>query len=250
MLCFPIVVPLRGAYRALSQQPSFASTADGAEPPVDLTHLRSAAFWELQRSIAENGEGLVTRMRDWEEAHAQSFSKPEEGYALGPMRRPFVDSANGASFDEDEDEVQIIEAGGSFHCDLFSPSLSLLSNAAADHMGMDLENQGSSVGTSFFSPVDASPCLSSSSDEDTPGPLTLVGSSNSPRASLPLRSGSISKLATPSVPLASPSEKAIAALTLVMANGAGSLNDYGAVRSLEAPHVASLDDPLVGEMWH
>lgn len=194
-------------------------------------------------------------MRDWEEAHAQSSLKPEEGNVLGLMRGSFVSPANSASFDEDEDEVQIIEAGGSLYSDSFSPSLSLLSNTAADHIGMDLEDQGSSVDVDFTSPLDTSPCLSSSSDEDTPGPLTLAESFNSSHVSPPLRSGSISKLGefalpAPSVPSASPSEKAIAALTLVMANGAGSLNDYEAVRSLEAPHVASLDDPLVGEMWH
>src|SRR5260221_4219433 len=31
-----------------------------------LTTLRSAAFWELRRSIIENGEGLIRRMRDYE----------------------------------------------------------------------------------------------------------------------------------------------------------------------------------------
>ncbi|KAF8167963.1 hypothetical protein B0H34DRAFT_39792 [Crassisporium funariophilum] len=33
---------------------------------ADLTQLRSSAFWELRRSIAENGEGLVHRMREYE----------------------------------------------------------------------------------------------------------------------------------------------------------------------------------------
>ena len=55
----------------------------------------------------------------------------------------------------------------------------------------------------------------------------------------------------PNVPsAASLSEKAIAALTLVMSNGAGGINDYAAVRSLEASRLASLDESLVGEMWH
>ena len=49
---------------------------------------------------------------------------------------------------------------------------------------------------------------------------------------------------------ASPSEKALAALTLVMANGAGGLNDYAAVRAASAAaEGGALDAAHVGEMW-
>lgn len=46
---------------------------------------------------------------------------------------------------------------------------------------------------------------------------------------------------------ASSAEKAIAALTLAMANGAGGLGDYEAVRAL---NVSSTDESQVGELWH
>lgn len=46
---------------------------------------------------------------------------------------------------------------------------------------------------------------------------------------------------------ASGAEKTIAALTLAMANGAGSLGDYEAVRAL---NVSLADESQVGELWH
>jgi len=47
---------------------------------------------------------------------------------------------------------------------------------------------------------------------------------------------------------ASRSERAIAALTLAMANGAGGLNDYEALRAIQA--APALDECQVGELWH
>jgi hypothetical protein len=45
-----------------------------------LTTLRSAAFWELRRSVIENGEGLIRRMRDYEQSrlHQQVCQKAKE----------------------------------------------------------------------------------------------------------------------------------------------------------------------------
>ncbi len=43
------------------------------------------------------------------------------------------------------------------------------------------------------------------------------------------------------------SEKALAALTLAMANGAGSIHDYDALRNIEP--VVVHDDGAVGELW-
>ncbi|KAI0094625.1 hypothetical protein BDY19DRAFT_988444 [Irpex rosettiformis] len=260
---FPSRCSSTGAsYCASQKTPPPASSACSAETPDVLTHLRSTAFWELQRSVAENGEGMVTRMRDWEETHAHPSLKHQECDAPmygqhNRMRGLSVGSGNSDSFDEDEDEVQIIEAGSSSRNKaLFQPILFSHRNTTAGRM--DLDDQGSPLVTDGPTPLDDSPCLSSSyaSDEDFPGSLALTGSLSSSRASLSFHSDDAMPgpgghpLSTSSVTLAtSPSEKAIAALTLVMANGAGSLSDYEAVRSLEVPHVASLDGPLVGEMW-
>jgi hypothetical protein len=49
------------------------------------------------------------------------------------------------------------------------------------------------------------------------------------------------------LPSTSSAEKAIAAITLAMANGAGGLGDYEAVRAL---NVSSADESQVGELWH
>lgn len=46
---------------------------------------------------------------------------------------------------------------------------------------------------------------------------------------------------------ASRSEKALAALSLAMANGAGSIEDFS---NLQSQHTAVLDDCQVGDMWH
>lgn len=232
------------------------------ESAAEFNQLRSSAFWELQRTIAENGEGMVSRMRDWEENHSQSFLRP-----VAPDQQS-VDQASrirSRSFDwadtvetlnDDEDDIQIVQAGPS------SEQSVTQERVLARDMDIDrLDDDGAFLGAAFgdicSSPTDNSSCLSSgyASDEDPPGSLVFTNSSNSSRASLPLSHLTPGTASKGSLPLfdvpstASPSEKAIAALTLVMANGAGGLNDYEAVRSLEAPHVSSLDDSLVGEMW-
>ena len=48
-------------------------------------------------------------------------------------------------------------------------------------------------------------------------------------------------------PTASRSEKAIAALTLAMANGAAGISDYEALRMTEG--LATLDESHAGELW-
>lgn len=50
-------------------------------------------------------------------------------------------------------------------------------------------------------------------------------------------------------PSASQSEKAIAALTLAMSNGAGGLNDYSDALHLEGEQHLPMDASLIGDMW-
>jgi hypothetical protein len=61
-------------------------------------------------------------------------------------------------------------------------------------------------------------------------------------------SSSHSSQGTPSL-TSSRSEKAIAALSLAIANGAGGLSDYEAVRGLDSFSPA-MADPQAGELWH
>ncbi|KAI0702514.1 hypothetical protein BC835DRAFT_1517451 [Cytidiella melzeri] len=249
--------PDSGAHLSLSSSP--------AEEPAELTQLRSSAFWELQQSITQNGEGMVNRMRDWEASHTQSFLKAVTrdlfGQPVLPREQSPSSTCTSEALNEDEEEIQIIEASSSStiepSCQL--PLHSSWRSGVLTAGSMDVDDCGASLGVSCSSPADGSPWLSPVyvSDEDSPVSLALTDSSNSSRTSLPLHS-----LDRPTVykgrrrsslgahSSASPSEKAIDALTLSMATGAGGLNDYEAVRSLEGPYIATLDGSLVGEMWH
>jgi hypothetical protein len=210
------------------------------ETPAELTQLRSNAFWELQQSITENGEGMVRRMRDWEASHLHSIAHGHHSHT----RERSLNSASANAGDhpeEDEDEIQIIE----------SDNNKPLAHLVEGDMDVDsFEDPNIFLGTVSSSPASDKSCLSFASDEESPGSLTLTGSSNSSRVSLSLHDHdrNPSYLLGASSP-SSPSEKAIAALTLVIANGAAGLNDYEAVRTLEEPHIASIDDSHVGEMW-
>src|ERR1700727_1437436 len=80
----------------------------------DLTQLRSDAFGELHKSVAENGEGLVRRMRDFENSRSRSelFSKANEARKRGRERRSLrnrfttvLNHSSGPDEDEDEDVI-------------------------------------------------------------------------------------------------------------------------------------------------
>ena len=69
--------------------------------------------------------------------------------------------------------------------------------------------------------------------------------SNSSNTAVP---GCKAPLSSPHLPsTASRSEKAIAALTLAMANGAAGINDYEALRMTE--ELTTLDESHAGELW-
>jgi len=112
----------------------------------------------------------------------------------------------------------------------------------SDDDSMDLVDDSPSS-TSVIASSPGAPALSHSFTNSTnssfvslPGPSFGVHSMSSPPRHHPLR------------PTLSRSEKAIAALSLAMANGAGGLNDYAALRVMEAPPI--IEDSLVGELWH
>ena len=250
----------------------------------DLTHLRSLAFGELQRSVAENGEGLVRRMRDFENSRSKSalFSKASEAHRRGRKGRSThsrsrTNLSHTSKPDEDED-VQI-------YAGEISPPLPRQKRAASLGL-MDLDTYNSDVLSSpgatcaslhsdlsddesfradaecqidddtlppspYISPsaLSFTPALSHTYSTSTNSSLTSLplpppfsSIPNSEVTSMSLRSGI--RMAVPS----SRSEKAIAALTLAMANGAGGLNDYEALRAIY--QVPTFDNCHVGELWH
>lgn len=282
--------------------------------------MRSHAFWELQRSVAEGGEGLVRRMRDWENSRSRSSASPPHLRDRDPQRRSWrrsmphghenvcasagTDAAAGPSPENDEDDVEIVSgdiASGSayFHIRSASHKRRALSTGTMDvdlPVLPEVAVHPSPVTSAEGSEHCSSPIVTSagasaySSDDEDLYPLeapprhsgalftpalthTYTSSTNSSLVSLPLSRPLFQSNDPPpftSAPFtftmdprpdskslhlpssASRSEKAIAALTLAMANGAGGLNDYAALRLAEgaSADTPSIDECQVGELWH
>ncbi|KAG6901916.1 hypothetical protein C0995_006754 [Termitomyces sp. Mi166 len=238
-----------------------------------LSHLRSNAFWELHRSVAENGEGLVRRMRDYEYSRSRTdaYHKAKEAQKRGRKRssivalsrkpkhvRPSSDNDQG----EEDDDVQIF--AGELPRISLPGSLGLPKRpTSSKNITVPTSRQSSST----FTTRESSPSIYPSDDEErkffsgTGSPITRRAplhppsspcdidhkeSSHGPLDTLSILP-SVSPLCSPTI-CASRTEKAIAALSLAMANGAGGIADYEALLAVQA--LPSMDDCQVGEMWH
>ncbi|KAL4243139.1 hypothetical protein ABKN59_000933 [Abortiporus biennis] len=244
----------------------------------NLENLRTSAFLDLQRSIMESGEGLVSRMRDWEQANTSSPLRPQQSRGRNRAHLPadFTSmSAGEESEDDEEDDIQIVYEDLSMDSSPHQSSPSVKKRALS-MTAMDIDYPHTLPETfRTDSPEDdrcASPVPSDASDEHvnhgslTTPPLThtYTNSATSSIISLPLPSltNNTSLPTSSSMPgsldvahassTASHEEKALDALTLAMANGAGGLSDYEALRTLEENenHESTSDASLVGEMWH
>jgi len=253
---------------------------------ADLTRLRSDAFWELRRSVAENGEGLVRRMRDYESSRSRGtiYSKVKGSLRRGRKRHSLSlrpkKVIGGGDGSDDEDGVQIFAGEGFLEADDYNGtrkkrafSLGMAdSGVHSPFMDLDGSERCSSPGTTFLSGPSAYDSDDESMDliNDSPLSMSTVASSpgapalshsftdstNSSFVSLPSHiSNGRSKSSSPhyhsinkTSPSSSRSEKAIAALSLAMANGAGGLNDYSALRAMEILPI--IEDSQVGELWH
>ncbi|KAG7450370.1 uncharacterized protein BT62DRAFT_508222 [Guyanagaster necrorhizus] len=273
---------IRRASRNPSSQPDLSPDQEPTSQ-ADLTSLHAAAFWELHRSVADNGEGFVRRMRDYEHtrSRADAYSKAKEAHRRGRKRSSLIVSARkpavllDGSDADDDDDVQIFSGEVS---DVFAGKYS------HHHRASSLDSKGTMFqreGPSRRVPSGNEHCLSSAassvyaSDDDTkfnvtdqftddglhhtpPHPFTpalsFTASSNSSSIS------SLPPLPYPTLELfphivsprpltlpASRSEKALTALSLAMANGAGSIHDYDALRAVQP--VSAIEECQVGEMW-
>ncbi|KAJ6519616.1 hypothetical protein C8R45DRAFT_28377 [Mycena sanguinolenta] len=221
-----------------------------------LTRLRSDAFWQLKRSVEESGEGFVKSMRVYETRRSIVKVKEaqREAQRRGRRRSPIHTPAAQATHEEDsdDDDVQIF-AGEPMHT-----SFANRGKQRAFSVGGVEEKARSDRYSSPGATCDSRSSIYLSDDDifhflapDTQAPAltrTLSHSGNSSHSG----SSSLISLDSPlfapkAIPASSRSEKAIAALTLAMANGAGGLDDYEALRSL---HTFSPDNCEVGEMWH
>ncbi|KAH0838421.1 hypothetical protein J3R83DRAFT_6728 [Lanmaoa asiatica] len=268
----------------------------------ELARLRSAAFLELQRSVQENGEGFVKRMREFEDSRSKSAQHSRARGIERRRRKRYSPSAPTASVtgkstaSDGDDDVLILSsalAAEPFHprqkrssslgamddsnfqlhgetssSGRLSPISSIFHPIPfahyASHVHSNTTNQSPELSTSFSTPFDftnplhtnafkpalfhsssnslastADMSLSTSYAEDANYPSSSLMAS-SPQSPCHLSVGAI-------LTSASSTEKAIAALTLAMANGAGGLGDYAAVRAL---NVSSADESQAGELWH
>lgn len=265
---------------------------------ADATRLRSDAFWELRRSIAVSGEGLVKRMRDFERSRSKSgiYKRARTADRQRARKRhspsvPVTRSVRRSNSSEsDEDDIQIYSG------ELCGLPISRQKRASS--LGpMDLDND--EIQSSPFSEyIDQASTHSSFSNDDaddlschsfniTFPPDSLHSTSSSPAYkysaytttfSPPLSGPSFSSPARSfEAPHSSPThqnsvfisshsttaslassqdvsltssasrtEKAIAALSLAIANGAAGLGDYDALRDIPSVMI----DSQVGELWH
>lgn len=224
--------------RPRSSYPPFSPSHCKPSPHPVLTDqnvsaLHSYAFWELHQSVTEASEGFVQRMRDWElsrpqlsrQGHRLSTTFPSYGRSRGCESNTRTSTPLGATSEDDdldsdnEDDVLILSDATSSVTRATSPCPASPPKKRARSLGdMDLD-----------------------SPQMTPIPLELSSSTSS-----------LHSLAPPPVmpPPSSREEKAIAALTLALANGAAGLNDYSTVREalgVSATHADGASE--AGEMW-
>ncbi|KAG9314489.1 hypothetical protein JVU11DRAFT_5286 [Chiua virens] len=260
----------------------------------ELARLRSEAFSELQRSVQENGEGFIKRMREFEDSRSRS-AQHSRAKVLEKRRRkryspsvPTTKVTGKVTVSDDDDDVLILASTPSesihprqkrssslgamddtnFHETNSSGRLSLISNIFqyASHVPSNTTtttiNQSSEL-SSFHTSFDSTNSLHTNAFKPTLShPTSYSLASSVDRFSSTSYAEDVQSLSSPMVsPPQSPShpstgsisnsassaEKVIAALTLAMANGAGSLGDYEAVRAL---NISSLDGSQVGELWH
>ncbi|KAF9499790.1 hypothetical protein BDN71DRAFT_1502686 [Pleurotus eryngii] len=202
---------------------------------ADLRGLRTSAFWELHRSIAESGEGFVRRMQDLESSLSQPdiLSKGRESTLIGKRRSSIIPSPpcsarldQMSNCNDDEDDVQILNG------EVGVNQWSQLSSSFRDSSQVPLA----------YRTDDEEATSSSISVHSSPSTTSLPFPSSDSSTSLAYSAGP-SALEYPS----SHSDKALAALTLALANGAAGLTDFAALQALHAP--LAMDECQVGDMW-
>ncbi|KAG6836806.1 hypothetical protein H0H93_002828 [Arthromyces matolae] len=206
----------------------------------NLTRLRSKAFWELHRSVAESGEGLVRRMRDYENSRsrANAYTKAKEAEKRGRKRSLVLSSrkpkhSHFDSDDEDDEEDVQIFAGELPRVSLPGYPCPPKRTMSLDMKDLDEYELSDSPNGRCSSPIptwNSNPSIYTHASTQYASIPPILSSTIPP----PPRHGSST----------SRTDKAIAALSLALANGAGGITDYGSVLANES--WASGD---VGELW-
>ena len=227
----------------------------------DVVRLRSTAFWELRRSITDNGEGLVRRMRDYERTRLRSqvYQKAKDAEKRGRKRlsrrkKQYIDLS------EASDEEEILISSIEFSKTILRPPSAGKRARSMDAMDMDVDSEGWAC-TSHARSRSSQPSANytgelrnKSSGVDGGQSTTEDVDSNvsSEPASPPLPSptyGAVCPSSQSNGFPSSASEKAIAALSLALENGAGSINDYSSVWTYQGHPISQPSDDH-GELWH
>lgn len=238
-------------------------TVSRRENLTELIRLRSSAFWELRQSIAENGEGLVRRMRDYEGSRSRHniHLKVKEAEKRDRKRVSFKNrttSHNSSDVSSDDEDIQICSGdsnnipfrGGrgrsllgamnhhqldSWHmqsCPTYGPQCS--SNLQLDFF-TPTEDTESSFPSSNISSSPNSPCLPYEPTKSSPASPPLC-------EPLSLNTNDLPLLSTTSY------HKVIASLNLALANGAGSVEDYSSLWEYQSRFQTEYYDH--GDLWH
>jgi hypothetical protein len=189
----------------------------GPTSSPDLDQLRLDALTELQKSVVENGEGFVDKMRHWE-THREQEVLADRGLkrSRSMMARTTSDPM------DDSDDVMILDSPPDEDVRLWESS-----------------RKKRALSAGIVDVLDAAP------SETTPSTSTDDDTESSSR-------DSISAVPTSDAPqypdIPSYSDKAVSALTLAFANGACGINDYQAV--LDAYNGAHYgEESHAGELW-
>lgn len=256
------VKPRRSDTRNSIDQPK-----SNRENLTDLIRLRSSAFLELRRSIAENGEGFVRRMRVYEGSRSRQaiHLKVKEAEKRGRKRSSSEKRAALHKYDDDDEEIQICSGDSSSKIQKFS----FCGGRGRSLRAMDIDNcQLDSPSTwhmrsclscgqecspnlplEIFPPThDTEPHFPSSIASSPPSSPRSLYEPSSP-TSPPHGPLSLSTDDLPS-PLLSTSSchRVVAALSLGLANGAGSLEDYSSLWEYQSRFQTEYYDH--GDLWH
>ncbi|KAF8912802.1 hypothetical protein CPB84DRAFT_1759544 [Gymnopilus junonius] len=235
----------------------------------DLVRLRSSAFWELRQSITENGEGLVRRMRNYERSRSrnQVYQKAKEAEKRGRKRLSRLKKTY-VNLSETSDDDEILISSVEFSKNVLCSAVVGKRARSVDDMDIDVQSDGWASAhlirsrSSNPSADYAYGMLNMLSNECQPLPLEGLSLTVSSDPSSPSTSAcNPAKSSLFSLPLPSPNptpndwlpsstnEKAVAALSLAMENGAGSINDYPLVWNYQGQSIRDQSHDI-GELWH
>ena len=237
---------------------------------TELVRLHSSAFWELRRSIAENGEGFVRRMRVYEGSRSRQtiHLKVKEAEKRGRKRLSSEKRAAIRNSDDDED-IQICSGdssskiqkfsfcegrGRSLHamnvdnCQLDSPSTWNMRSCLSCG-----QQCSSNLQLKIFTPTqDTEPRFPSSIVSSSPSSPRFLYEPSSPTSSPSCGPLSLSTDDLP-LPLLSTTSchRVVAALNLALANGAGGLEDYSSLWEYQSQFQTEYyDHGDHGDLWH